>query len=113
MSYDVRYKFRIVGIEDNETTLKYANELTVMSDYEGMDLFDDTDTIEYWGNAQWWDTKDMIPFSKKYPELLFVIDAFSVDELDVWREYWQDGKCQHIDAEILMDAHDPNKMKKL
>ncbi len=67
------------------------------------------------GNAQesckWYKSEeDMKAFSKKHPEALFRLDGEGEDSDDLWQQYWRNGKCQNIPAEITYAPFDETKM---
>ena len=67
------------------------------------------------GNCQkeckWYDSDtDMKEFSKKHPEAMFQLYVIGEENGDIWRQWWQDGKCQTTKAELVYEEYDKNKM---
>lgn len=55
--------------------------------------------------------KDMLEFSKKYPDLLFQLNGEGEDNDDIWVAYFIDGKCQYSKVKLILDSFDINKLK--
>lgn len=74
-------------------------------------VYDDGGLIRANTHAKWYDFEaDMREFSENYPDLLFVVDGQGEDSTDLWLCYIQNGKSQHIGAEIVYAEYDPTKM---
>jgi hypothetical protein len=62
--------------------------------------------------CKWYEhDEDMRNFSKKYPNVLFLLEGKGEESEDVWRKYYQDGKCQECHAKLVFDEYDPAKLK--
>jgi len=60
---------------------------------------------------KWYDAeKDIIEFSKKYPDVLFTLYGDGESGDDHWICYIQNGKSQHCNGEIVYPPYDPEKM---
>lgn len=52
-------------------------------------------------NAKWYHyDRDMLSVSKRFPELLFVIEANGEESGDIWRAYFRNGKQKRIEPEM-------------
>jgi len=72
-------------------------------------LTDEGDTEQ---EAKWYESdEDMKWLSTTYPEHLFMLEGEGEESGDLWRQYWRNGKCQHVSAEIVYEDFDPNKLK--
>ena len=77
-------------------------EIEEMSGYKY--LFEDT--------VKWYDHEvHMRAISKKYPDLLFILDGIGEEAGDLWRKYFKNGLCQSERAHIEFGAFDPAKLK--
>lgn len=47
--------------------------------------------------------RDMIEFSKKYPESIFELSGQGEEPEDTWRHYFKNGKSKMIKARIVFD----------
>lgn len=92
-----------------------GNDLDIINDlisdrgnspYYSFDKFGNT--IE---NQKWYDhEKDMIEFSKKYPEVIFTLRGEGEDSEDIWIKYFKNGKMQVCKAVITFDEYDELKL---
>lgn len=55
--------------------------------------------------------KDLLAFSKKYPEWLFILGGEGEESGDMWVHYFLDGKIQKCPAKITFDEFDKNKLE--
>lgn len=55
--------------------------------------------------------RDMIEFSNKYPNTLFIVDGQGEGSEDIWRQYFKYGKTQYCPAQISFDNYDENKLE--
>lgn len=62
--------------------------------------------------CKWYDhDEDLKEFSKKYPELLFILNVEGEEPGDIWREYFKNGKMYSDKAEIIFPEFDESKLK--
>ena len=54
---------------------------------------------------------DMLVFSRRYPEFVFVLRGKGEETEDMWIKYFKDGKVQVAQAKIEFEAFDPDKLK--
>lgn len=55
--------------------------------------------------------EDLISFSKKHPEAIFLLHGEGEENLDVWREYYKNGRVQVCKAIISFDDFNENKLR--
>ncbi len=59
-----------------------------------------------------WDD-DVKNFSKLFPKVLFELRGEGEEAGDIWRAYFQNGKCQISKVTMTFDPYDPKKMEQL
>jgi hypothetical protein len=66
-------------------------------------------TLEYckWYNHE----EDLKTFSAKYPEVLFILEGEGEEPGDMWKKYFQNGKCQTATAQITFEKFNPDKLR--
>ena len=63
-------------------------------------------------NAKWYDwEKDMLNLSSRFPDTLYTLYGVGESGYDLWVAYFQNGKMQYEQAEILYGEFDPTKLK--
>ena len=63
-------------------------------------------------NTKWYDhDDDMLSFSKRYPEFVFVLTGEGEEPGDLWMAYYKDGKKQTAKARIVYEPFDPTQLK--
>lgn len=106
MSYNTKYKLQTVGTVLDETDplvavlgekpRKLPNFERRVSD-QGCNPFEE--------RCCWYDhEKDMQALSKKFPDVLFILDGTGEEEGDIWRKYFRAGKMSRADAVISFAA---------
>ena len=55
--------------------------------------------------------KDMLKYSKLYPDTVFEITGYGEEQEDIWKAYYKDGKEQKTVAKIIFDDYDEFKLK--
>lgn len=98
MGYYTRYDFSVVGGGDDKTD--YKEELVKRLPY---DYFDCQITWVNW-------SRDLMNFSKEYPDVLFLLSGEGEENADLWRAYFRNGKMQLCEAKITYDNFDENKL---
>ena len=77
----------------------HAENIGVLSKY-GNDVWDD--------EVKWYDCEaDMREYSKKYPDLLFIIDGRGEESDDVWRHWYRNGAVQSWRLDYSVPADPP------
>jgi len=63
-------------------------------------------------NAKWYDyNNNMIKLSQMYPTSLFLLEGIGEEGGDYWRTYYYNGNYQRIEAKIIFDSPDLQKLK--
>lgn len=61
-------------------------------------------------SCKWYNSKeDMIQLSKKFPELLFSVDAAGEEPGDLWQAWARNGKYKRIEPELVWPKVDLDK----
>ena len=61
--------------------------------------------------CKWYESdNDMKAFSQKHPDALFQLDGVGEENDDVWRQWWQNGKCQTTKGVLVYEKYDKDKM---
>ena len=62
--------------------------------------------------AKWYNAEeDIREFSKKYPEVLFILEGQGEESDDVWRTYIQNGKSHSVSGVIKFKAFNKKLLK--
>jgi hypothetical protein len=92
---------------DNSLIQKFREE-----NEEAFHAFDEDGNSE--GITKWYDSdEDLINFSKKHPEALFMLEGDGEENGDLWKLYVQNGKFQRCGAKVTFDEYDVTKMQTL
>lgn len=107
MGYYTNFDLRVKKPDDELDDAQLAADLGNLFD----DVYDDGELVRANAHTKWYDFEaDMRELSKNYPALLFITDGQGEESTDLWRCYIQNGKSQHVDAEIVYAEYDPAKM---
>ena len=120
MGYYTKFEIEISGEGDNWVTgvdrdgnrvevnigIDHDVVLQEIKDLSGYDDPFDSDIYKWYEYDE-----NMREVSIKYPALLFTLHGEGEESSDLWCAYYQNGKCQRVDAEITYAPHDPTKMK--
>ena len=99
MGYYTRHQLTIVS--GNDYTTDYETEITESTDYS--DLFEDS--------IKWDDCEnDMKEYSKRHPNVVFLIDGEGEESLDVWKAYFKDGKMFKTKAVMTFEDFTMDKL---
>lgn len=99
MGYYTRHELSIINGRDQ--SVDYENELTELTQYGR--LFDDE--IKWYNHE-----KDMIEFSKKHPNTLFMLYGEGEENIDIWKEYYKNGKTIRHIAEVVFPEFNENQL---
>lgn len=71
-------------------------------------LSDDGDTSE---SCKWYSHEsDIINFSIKYPDYLFILSGEGEESGDIWKKYFKNGMSQICKARVIFDEFNESKM---
>lgn len=109
---DTEVKVPITAYDENDNPVKVYKKTYIFEDdmkkliqaeLGGGHYFDD--------DCKWYDhEKDMKNFSKKFPEIVFVLSGEGEEAGDLWKKYFKNGKMQTAYAEITYEAFDEGKL---
>ena len=54
---------------------------------------------------------DMKELSINFPKILFILEGFGEESMDIWKKYFVDGKVQIEEATIIIGGFNPEKLK--
>ena len=104
MSYYTSFNLSVEGGETQNIIkdLHSAYEVSKIA----LDINGNREDRTYWYNHE----KDMTEFSKRYPKILFTLYGEGEDNKDMWREYFKNGKCHTIFANVSFDDFDESML---
>ena len=120
MGYYTRHNLNIHQIDDeiidNNETLRQDLEKKINKAIEEDDnLYYTVGSVtEDWicDDCKWYNSrKDMIEFSKSFPNVVFELEELGESHEDMWKSYFKNGKYQECKAIITYEDYDPNKLK--
>lgn len=63
-------------------------------------------------SCKWYDhEEEMIEYSKKFPQLVFILDGDGEEAGDVWREFYKNGKTYRWELEVVRPNFNAKKLK--
>jgi hypothetical protein len=71
--------------------------------------------LDEWGDSndscKWYDSKkDIIEFSKKYTDAIFLLEGEGEENGDLWKLYVKDGHTQECKAKMVYPEFDKSKL---
>jgi hypothetical protein len=100
MGYYTRHELTIVSGGNFETD--YEQEITDSTNYSS--LFNDS--------IKWYDCEDdMKKYSKKHPNVIFLIDGEGEENGDIWKAYFQNGKMFKAKAILTFEDFSIDKLE--
>lgn len=108
MGYYTDYELSVKGDPGalDEFNQVASDRAQTFDDYHPLDYF--VRGVEF--NAKWYYWKDdMEALSKRFPALLFTIDANGENSGDIWRAYIRNGKIKRIEPELTWPKVDLDK----
>jgi hypothetical protein len=64
------------------------------------------------GECKWYKyEEEMKAYSKKYPNVTFILDGEGEESGDIWRAWFKNGKHYREDAKVQIAEFDPEKME--
>ena len=107
MGYNTSYDLDLKNA--GEKTLEIIKELR--NTYEDAEFALDENGGSY-DNAKWYDHEEnLVEFSRKYPDVIFILSGEGEEAGDVWKKYFKDGKKQIANAVLVIDEYDESKLK--
>jgi hypothetical protein len=105
MGYYTTYHLDIQGKGIDFDKYEIFEEIGIISRY-GEEMFEDGSAYE----IKWYShEEDMTQISKKYPDLLFILNGNGEENGDIWRKHFKNGKTHFSKAKIVFDDFDPEK----
>ena len=101
MGYLTYHKLEIIG--DANPEIDYEEEIGICSEYGNSPFYQHVKWYEY--------ENDMRSFSKKYPDLIFVVTGEGEDNDDIWKAYFKDGLMFRAKAQIVFEEFSLDKLK--
>lgn len=98
--------FRITLEPENPRILEDLRESYIDAKYAFTEEGDAREEMK-WYNF----TVNMIEFSNKYPNTLFIVNGQGEETEDIWVQYFKYGKTQYCPARISFDNYDENKLE--
>jgi len=101
MGYYTQYKLS----HDGDKIAELDGVLTQVTGYnwKGLDIGD---------SVKWYDFDvDMRKISKMFPFTLFTLCGEGEESGDIWKAYYKDGKCQHVQAKVVFEEFDEERLK--
>lgn len=75
-----------------------------------IDSWEFSDLLEE--EMKWYDfEKDMTSLSKKYPDVLFLLEGKGEESEDIWKAYFKDGYAQIVRARMVFDNFSVEEFK--
>jgi len=108
MGYYTDYELQVVD-ENNNNVYEPIEVLLELNEDAKYALYNDGETKD---RCKWYDAQpDVLEFSKKYPDLLFVLSGSGDENGDLWKYYAKNGKGYYQEAVIMFPEFDVEKMK--
>lgn len=106
MGYYTQFSLKVLENDEHPSLIEIFRE---ENDHANWALEDSGDCRD---SAKWYDCdKDMKTFSEKHPEALFELSGVGEESDDIWKQWWQNGKCQTTKGVIVFEEFDRNKME--
>lgn len=105
MGYYTRYTLDISLGNSNVTQEEIEEEM------KAMDLAVDSIKTQS-DDMKWYDhEEDMRNFSKKFPDVLFILDGTGEESGDIWKKYFKNGLMQHVIPKLKFPPYNPVRLK--
>jgi len=106
MSYDTRF-----NLDTYKARVNINEILEKEKNFEGLNYAIDSDGSSI-DRVKWYTHEDdMKKLSKKYSNIIFVLEGVGQDDQDIWIKYFKDSKMQVCKAKITFDEYDENKLE--
>lgn len=61
--------------------------------------------------CKWYEHDEVMRnFSRKYPDILFLLEGVGEESEDIWKKYYKNGKCQIANVKFVFDEYDESKL---
>lgn len=121
MGYNTRYDLEVEGstyreavtgedADGNETTIFVTKKISI--EKLKKEIANDVGYTYLFGEECKWygHADDMRKFSKKYPDILFILSGEGEESGDLWRKYFKNGKMQIAEVVITYEPFDEGKL---
>lgn len=108
MGYQTYYNFSVTTAKDENESAAIIAKLREQYESARYGLCESG----YSNQAESWkdDEKDLVAFSKQYPEHLFLMDGEGSESQDYWQWWIKDGKIQKCQATVVYPEYDESKL---
>ena len=97
-------RFELESTSDGEVEMHIKN----IADNLGFSIWELKGSSE----MKWYDySRDMIAYSKLYPDVLFKLSGEGADNADCWHEYYKNGKYQRCVAVLTYPEFDEKELR--
>ena len=105
MGYYTNFELEIIEGPDVINNLNKEDFITHFRNITGHEL-------GYLNGIKWYAYQDnMLEISRKYPTSLFKLSGVGEDSLDIWQEYYFNGKSVRTEGEIVFKEPDLTKLR--
>lgn len=102
MGYYTRHELTV--IEGNDYKTDYEQEIADSTNDYGKEAL-------WGGEVKWYDCdSDMIHYSEKHPNTLFMIEGVGEESADIWKAYYKNGKIFKTKAELKFEDYSEDKL---
>lgn len=102
MGYYTEFELEILEGDDNVTD--YEQEISDIAEYNHC----------FQHEIKWYNYQEnMIEYSKKHPDVLFLLSGKGEESSDLWREYFEDGKTYRVLGKVVFEDFKKESLKKL
>lgn len=105
MGYYTKYSLEIIP-NDYDANLELLLESESFCEYSPLISFMCGSRESKWYEHD----DDMKKLSSKFPDKLFILSGHGEEDGDIWRKYYKNGKVQRVDAEIVFEEFDEDKL---
>lgn len=103
MGYMTRFSLEVEGDNGLLTINEWKNRVAISTSYGSVWIFED--------EVKWYEHEsDMLNFSKRHPDLIFILNGVGEYDNDIWRKYFKNGKIQRALAKISFDNFDESAL---
>jgi len=104
MGYYTRFKLTVTGETDIDVIGAFRDE----NDWAEAALDEDGRNMD---ECKWYNCKeDVLEFSKKHPDILFLLEGEGEEAGDIWKFYARNGKGCYQKAKIVFEQFDESML---